>query len=123
MNAYDSSEVASCLQNGGGVIVPTDTVYGLAVQPGNKAALERLYKLKGRPETMNLPIMVASKEECDLLGVVLNAHAKSLLSSPYMPGALTLILGLDAHNKPHWLSGRGEIALRIPDDENLRERY
>lgn len=121
MSLYDIDEVVTCLQNGGCAIVPTDTVYGLAVMPGNKTAMENLYKLKGRPKTMNLPIMVAHKENVEELGVEINDTAQSLLSSPFMPGALTLILGLDDHNKPQWLSERSEIALRIPDDEHLQQ--
>jgi len=120
MSLYDIDDVVKCLNDGGCVIVPTDTVYGLAVKPGNKASMEHLYKLKGRPESMNLPIMVAHKEDVERLGVQTNDTAHKLLSSDFMPGALTLILGLDDLKKPDWLKERNEIALRIPDDEDLQ---
>lgn len=117
---YDIDAVSRCLSEGGCVIVPTDTVYGLAVLPGREDALEFIYQLKGRPPEMNLPIMVSDKEDIEDLGVRLSPLAEKLLSSPFMPGALTLILGLDEEKKPDWLHKRDEIALRIPDDDSLR---
>ncbi len=43
--------------------VPTDTFYGLSADPFNLSAVERVYKIKGRPETKALPILVGSVEQ------------------------------------------------------------
>lgn len=112
-------EIATCLREGGVIVIPTDTVYGLAVKPGDEAAAQRLYDLKSRPPRLNLPIMVASKEDIEKLGVEVNETAAKLLKSPFMPGALTLIMGFKNDDRASWLEGRDEVAIRIPNDEQL----
>jgi len=71
-------KIADCLNNGGVVLLPTDTVYGLAANPKFTEAVEKVYELKGRPRHMNLPIMVASKEYLIELNVDLNETATKL---------------------------------------------
>ena len=50
---------------------------------------------------------------------VVNASAKALLGTKYVPGALTLVFGIKADGAPDWLKHRDEIAVRIPDDAFL----
>nr|WP_321510827.1 L-threonylcarbamoyladenylate synthase [uncultured Celeribacter sp.] len=113
------SEVAACLQDGGVVLIPTDTVLGLAVSPAHPAAIDRLYALKQRPRAKNLPIMVADATQIAGLGADISPSARALLESRFVPGALTLVFALDPTRRPDWLAGRDEIALRIPDDARL----
>ncbi|WP_417270025.1 L-threonylcarbamoyladenylate synthase [Celeribacter sp.] len=114
------SEIARCLRDGGVVLLPTDTVLGLAVSPLHDAAVARLYALKDRPREKNLPVMVADMDQIESLGAILTDAARHLLASPYVPGAVTLVLELGPQ-RPDWLAGRDEIALRIPDDARLRD--
>lgn len=114
------AEVADCLRAGGVVLLPTDTVYGLAAMPTSDDAVSRIYALKGRPGSRNLPIMVHAGDEIARLGGDINAAAARLLRSDYVPGPLTLAVGLIAGAAPRWLSGRDEAAFRVPDDEWLR---
>ena len=57
------------LAEGGVIVVPTDTVYGLAVLPTFPESVKRLFAIKSRPDSVNLPIMVAGIEQLDA-GVV-----------------------------------------------------
>jgi L-threonylcarbamoyladenylate synthase len=114
----DPAEVVETLRAGGIVLLPTDTVYGLAVRPGDDAALARLFALKRRPLTRNIPVMVASAEQAEELGADVTGPARQLLGA-FSPGPLTLALGLDQDRAPAWLAGRDEIAVRIPDDAFL----
>lgn len=114
------AEVADCLRAGGIVLLPTDTVYGLAAMPTAAAAVSRIYELKGRPGSRNLPIMVHADDEIARLGGDINAAAARLLRSDYVPGPLTLAVGLIASATPDWLAGRDEAAFRVPDDDWLR---
>jgi L-threonylcarbamoyladenylate synthase len=114
------AEVADCLRAGGIVLLPTDTVYGLAAMPTAAAAVSRIYELKGRPGSRNLPIMVHAGDEIAGLGGDINGAAARLLRSDYVPGPLTLAVGLIASATPDWLSGRDEAAFRVPDDDWLR---
>ena len=111
--------IVECLENGGVVLLPTDTVYGLAVSPKFDGSITRLFALKRRPRNMNLPIMVASDAELEALGFEVNESAKRLLRSPLIPGSLTLAMGFSSNYRPIWLAGREEAAVRIPNDEQL----
>lgn len=109
-------EVASCLKAGGVVLLPTDTVLGLAAAPYIDDAVQKLYQLKMRPLERRLPIMIASPSQLESLGAVVTPAATRLLDSNFVPGPLTVALGLGSL-KPIWLAERYEIAVRIPADD------
>ena len=111
--------IVECLENGGVVLLPTDTVYGLAVSPKFDQSIDRLFALKRRPRNVNLPIMVASESELEPLGFEVSESARRLLRSPLIPGSLTLAMGFSSEYRPDWLAGREEAAVRIPNDERL----
>jgi L-threonylcarbamoyladenylate synthase len=111
--------IVECLANGGVVLLPTDTVYGLAVSPSFDRSIDRLFALKRRPRNVNLPIMVASESELEPLGFAISDSARRLLRSPLIPGSLTLAMGFSSEYRPAWLAGREEAAVRIPNDERL----
>ena len=117
--APSDEELVACLRGGGVVLVPTDTVYGLAVQPGNADAIERLFKLKNRPPERQLPVMVASAQHVAALGVTISRAAQKLLHSPFVPGALTIAFGFGEGVRPAWLDGRDEVAVRIPNHARM----
>lgn len=110
-------EVAKILQSGGVALLPTDTVYGLVASPSHLSAIAKIFSLKGRPASKNLPVLAADAGQITALGVQLTSRSKSLLDSRFTPGALTMVLPLT--NAPDWLAGRDEIALRIPNDPAL----
>ena len=112
-------KIVECLQTGGVVLIPTDTVYGLAVSPNFDKSIDRLFALKRRPRNVNLPIMVASDAELEPLGFEISEAARRLLRSPLVPGSLTLAMGFSSDYRPAWLAGREEAAVRIPNDERL----
>ena len=116
---YDIEKTVESLLNGGAVLLPTDTVYGLAACADNKKAVEKIFKLKSRPVTINLPIMVHSVDALKTLGVDLHKAAIKLFSSQFVPGDLTIILGFESKPLVKWLNGRDECAIRIPDDDRL----
>ena len=113
------AEVVDSLQSGGVVVVPTDTVYGLAVSPNFPESVERLYALKQRPRHMNLPIMLADISDMETLGIAINERARKLLESEFVPGPLTVVMGFVDQPTVSWLEGREEVAIRIPNDERL----
>ncbi len=70
-NAPDSmtlTEAASILARGGLVAYPTDTLYGLAVDPRNDDAVERLYRAKGRDASVAVPLIAGSLEQAFAAG-------------------------------------------------------
>lgn len=122
MDEHMNDEVAraaECLLGGGVALLPTDTVYGLAVHPEHDEAITRLFAMKGRPRSVNLPIMISSRDQIIALGGVVNEAVDLLLESKYVPGPLTLAVGVSQPDLAPWLSGREEFAVRMPDDERL----
>jgi L-threonylcarbamoyladenylate synthase len=115
----DIAKVVDSLKRGGIALLPTDTVYGLAVSPDFPDSVLRLYAMKGRRPDKNLPIMASSPDDLLALGVEINKNAARLLHSKYVPGPLTLALGFRDTPSVSWLSGRVEIAVRIPDDVRM----
>lgn len=109
------ADVIACLNGGGVALIPTDTVFGLAAKPECPAAVAKIFALKNRPATAHLPVLVSGRADIERIGAHIDRVAAKLLASDLMPGALTLALGLHAMRAP-WLTGRSEVAVRIPND-------
>ena len=120
-NLADLPCIVDALRAGGVVLLPTDTVLGLAALPNMQAGVDRLYALKDRPRAKALPIMVATSAQLADLGVILTPAIEQALASPFVPGALTIAAEIDPQICPDWLAGRREIAFRIPDAPLLLE--
>ena len=76
--------------DGGLVVIPTDTVYGVACDPRNKAAIDRIYRLKRRPRYKALQVLLASTDQLDELGLDLPSPLNRL-SAAFLPGAFSPI--------------------------------
>ncbi|MDE0137446.1 MAG: L-threonylcarbamoyladenylate synthase [bacterium] len=115
--SLDAALVA--LRAGRVVGVPTDTVYGLAVDPADEEAVRSLFRIKGRGWSLPLAVLAASFDQVDKL--VHWAEADRRLVEPHWPGPLTAVLstrvslaaGVGDHD-------RGTLAVRIPDHDLLR---
>src|SRR5450755_856053 len=82
---------AHFLERGSVIAIPTDTVYGLAADPFNLAAVDEIFRLKGRPDERGLPLLVNSLEQAEML--TRGAPENFLkLAKAFWPGALTLIV-------------------------------
>lgn len=91
--------------------IPTDTFYGLAADPFNLAAVDEIYRVKGRPETRALPILVSSLEQAMLLARERPQHFLRLAET-YWPGALTLVVDASNRLPLKVTGGTGRVALR-----------
>jgi L-threonylcarbamoyladenylate synthase len=108
------------LGSGGIVILPTDTVYGLAARPDARDAVQAVYRAKGRPSGMHLPVLAASVDQVLALGVAFG-DAASVLATRWWPGPLTLAFAFEqGAERPAWLAGRDEVAVRVPDHAFVR---
>ena len=105
---------AELITRGRVVGIPTDTFYGLAADPFNLAAVEEIYRVKGRPETRALPLLVNSLEQAVLLAKGL-PPAFLKLAQKFWPGALTLLVDA-SHRIPLKVTAHtGRVALRWPN--------
>ena len=120
-DADGARAAAEVLAGGGVAVVPTDTVYGLAARPGDADAVRAVFRAKGRPEGMHLPVLAASLAQVRALGVAFTPAAEAL-ARWWWPGPLTLAFGFADGASPAragW-PGREEVAVRIPDHDFLR---
>ncbi len=104
------------LRRGEVVGVPTDTLYGLAADPFNLAAVARLYQIKGRPERRALPILIASIDQAEeLVGDLPDIFFH--LAERFWPGPLTLVVDASRRVPLKVTGNTGRVALRIPRAE------
>jgi L-threonylcarbamoyladenylate synthase len=96
------------------VVIPTDTVYGIAVDAFSHKAVELLLKTKGRDRSVPPPVLIPKVETLSALATDLPLVA-SKLAAAFWPGALTMVLR--AQPSLGWDLGetRGTVALRVPD--------
>lgn len=119
IDAESLAEAAEIVRGGGLVVVPTDTVYGIACDPRNLAAIDRIYELKGRPRFKPLQVLLSSTAQLDAIGLdlpaPLNRLAARFLPGPFSPIAVArrgCTLGTLADRGP----GRpGTQGIRVPN--------
>jgi L-threonylcarbamoyladenylate synthase len=101
------------VQEGGLIAFPTDTVYGVAADPFNAKALQKIYAAKQRPDEKALPALIGGLEQLgQLVGTV--DHSVYKVALTFWPGALTLILPKRA-DVPEELSPYPTIGIRMPN--------
>ncbi len=113
MDVEITEEAVECLLEGGIVAVPTETVYGLAVDATNLAAVARLFALKGRSDLKPVTVFIDSQRLLASLVRNLTADVKRLLEA-FWPGPLTVVFERRGPEFAH-LSHDNTIGVRLPD--------
>ena len=117
-NADAIARAADIVRGGGVVAYATDTLYGLAVDPRSDAAVERLFTVKGRDERVAIPLIAASLEQAEAVGVL--GHTEMLLASAFWPGPLTIVVPARPGLSARVLAGGDTVAVRVPAHEVAR---
>jgi L-threonylcarbamoyladenylate synthase len=110
-------EAVNALKAGGLVVLPTDTVYGLAATPYHEAPARRIARLKGRPEST--PIALVTSTVDVLLELVPELRGRdATIARALLPGPYTLVLR-NAARRFRWLTGDrpDTIGVRVPSLE------
>jgi L-threonylcarbamoyladenylate synthase len=106
--------VVRCLNAGQLVALPTDTFYGLAVDPVNLRAVERIYELKSRARHKPLSLLIADVAQANELARGLDS-AFDRLAEKFWPGPLTLIVKAGSKLPLRVTANTGNVALRVPE--------
>jgi len=106
--------VASCLRSGKVVGLPTDTFYGLAVDPVNLRAVERIYEIKTRMKHKPLSLLIANIAQAYELSRDVSPHFDKL-AEKFWPGPLTIIVKASSRLPLRSTAHTGNVALRVPD--------
>ena len=101
------------IENGGVIIFPTDTVYGIGCNPYDANAVKKIYEIKSRRKTKSLPVLASSIEIVKQITIIDEFTEKII--KKYWPGPLTLILKLKDKNLKKSLNLEDKIAVRIPN--------
>jgi tRNA threonylcarbamoyl adenosine modification protein (Sua5/YciO/YrdC/YwlC family) len=110
---------AAVLARGGTVVLPTETVYGVAASPMVPGATDRLFALKDRPDTVPLAVLVEGIGQADEVGR-LDGTAR-FLAERHWPGPLTLVVPRRPASSSYELGGSpANVGVRCPDDELVR---
>jgi len=103
------------IENGGIVIFPTDTVYGIGCNPYNVNAVEKIYEIKSREKIKPLPVLAYSLDTVKQIARI-DTFTEKIIKK-YWPGPLTLILELTDKKLKKSLKLDNKIAVRIPDSK------
>lgn len=104
---------ATTVKNGGLIVFPTDTVYGLGCDPRNLVAVQSIFRIKKREESKQLPVLGYSKEEISKIAVFDDVSNK--IADKFWPGQVTLVLKLKDEEIKKSMNLDDKIAVRVPN--------
>ena len=108
-------EAIKVLADGGVVLYPTDTVYGLGANIFDTKAVKRVFNIKKRSPLKPLSILVSDVESIDLVAKV-SAGQKETINA-YLPGPYTFLLNKREIVPRAITSGSAQVGVRVPDNE------
>jgi L-threonylcarbamoyladenylate synthase len=100
------------LRLGGVVAYPTDTLYGLAVDPRSSVAVARLFEIKGRQASVAVPLIAADLEQAEAVGSF--GATERRLAREFWPGPLTIVVPASSAVSAAALGGGDTVAVRVP---------
>ncbi len=109
-------EVEETLKNGGIVIFPTDTVYGIGCNCFSKKAIKRIFDVKSRPEKKPINVLTDKVEKIENVTKNIKKEEKEIINK-YMPGAVTIVLDKKEDVPDILTSGLDTIGVRIPNNK------
>jgi len=112
-------EAAKWILAGGVVAIPTDTLYGLAVDPFRADAVKRLFDVKGRPEDRGVPLIAADVAQVET-GMIRLSPLATRLAERFWPGPLTIVVPAPAALAAGVTAGSGTVAVRVPAHDVAR---
>jgi len=111
---------ATVLREGGIVVFPTETVYGIGASATSCFGPQEIIDIKVRPKSKPLPWLVENRDALDTYGVDVPDYARRLADGLW-PGALTIVVNAAEAVAPEFRDSRGTVALRCPDNELVQE--
>jgi len=106
-------DAAAVLRAGGLVAFPTESFYGLAADALDAAAVARVFRAKGRPETKPVLVLVDSIAMAEGISADLSTDTRELMAR-HWPGPLTLVVKAAAHVPAALTAGTGTVGVRLP---------
>jgi L-threonylcarbamoyladenylate synthase len=112
-------DAANWIRQGGVVVFPTETFYGLAADPTSSDAVAAIIEIKGRSAGLALPLVAASVAQVErFVGPLSGTNAR--LAAEFWPGPLSLVFDAPAAVVPAVHAGTNTIAIRVPSHPTAR---
>jgi L-threonylcarbamoyladenylate synthase len=109
----EATAVGATSRAGGVILFPTDTLYGLGVDPSSEVGLARLFRLKGRDPDKPVPVLLADASLIGRYAAAVPEPWRALMER-FWPGPLTLLFPAIPGLSPGICSPSGKVALRVP---------
>lgn len=109
-------EAAKIINEGGTVVFPTETVYGIGADALNDEAVDKIFRAKGRPQDNPLIVHISSFDELNDLASEIPERAK-ILADKFWPGPMTMILNKKDALSDKITAGLDTAAIRLPSNE------
>jgi tRNA threonylcarbamoyl adenosine modification protein (Sua5/YciO/YrdC/YwlC family) len=119
-NAEVINLAATVLRDGGIIVFPTETVYGLGALADSCFGPHELFEVKVRPTNLPIPLLVETEDALDTYGSDVPEYAHAL-AREFWPGALTLVVRASEAVPKDFRAPDGSIGLRSPDHEVVME--
>lgn len=113
------ARAAETIRAGGIVVLPTDTLYGLAADPFSERAVRRLFAIKSRPSARAVPLIAADAAQIEAQLGGLPPLAR-VLAARFWPGPLTLLVPAPETLAAGIAGGTGRVGVRVPDQAVAR---
>lgn len=109
-------DAAACIAEGGTLIFPTETVYGVGCDPDNAAAVAEIFRIKGRPADKPLAIHIARPEQAAAFARTLTRGARGIIEHLW-PGPVAIVVERAPDRAAAAALGGPTLSLRCPDDQ------
>ena len=115
INQEELENISNILKEGGIVVFPTETVYGIGADATNDKAVEKIFKAKGRPQDNPLIVHISDYEMLKYVATNINSIEKKLMDK-FWPGPLTIILKSSNNVAKSVTAGLDTVGVRMPSN-------
>ena len=115
-----NAKAIETIKNGGLVVLPTDTLYGIHASALNQKAVEKVYQIRGRAPTKPFIILISSIDQLKLFGIEITNIEKDILTK-YWPGKVSIVLLCPNPKFEYLHRGTKSLAFRLPNKKDLTD--
>lgn len=107
------------IKNGGVVVMPTDTIYGIVASALLPKAVEKVFYLRKRDSHKPVIILIADFSDLEQFSITIDGQLRKFLSTVW-PGAVSVVLPTEITGFTHLHRGTRTLAFRLPNNDSLR---
>ena len=120
LEQIEFNAAVEAVKSGGVIAFPTDTFYALGVNAMNESAIRRAFRVKQRPATTPMPVLISDISQAEVFTSGFNA-ASHALAERFWPGALTIVVEANDDVPEVLMGGLGTVGLRMPNHNLARQ--